>query len=94
LRRPFSNPTAGARPLVERLDIVIVDAVEHVGGPRLRIDLVEARRPDQRVHHGGALAAAVGAGEQPGLAAERDAASARSAALLVRHRCGRRRGSA
>jgi len=53
---------------------VIVDAGEHVGEPGLRIDVVEPRSLDQRVHHGGALAAAIGAGEQPGLASERDAA--------------------
>ena len=42
--------------------------------PGLRIDVVELGGLDQRVHHGGALAAAIGAGEQPRLAAERDAA--------------------
>ena len=53
---------------------MIVDAREHVGEPRLRIDVVEPRSLDQRVHHGGTFAAAIGAGEQPRLAAERDAA--------------------
>src|SRR5260221_310848 len=60
--------------LIDLADAVIVDAREHVGKPRLRIDIVEARGLDQRVHHGGALAAAIGAGEQPRLAAERDTA--------------------
>jgi hypothetical protein len=44
---------------------MVVDAGEHVGEPGLRIDVVEARGLDQRVHHGGALAAAIGAREQP-----------------------------
>jgi hypothetical protein len=42
----------------------MVDASEHAGEPGLRIDVVEPRRLDQRVHHGSALSAAVGAGEQ------------------------------
>jgi hypothetical protein len=54
------------------VDGVIVDAGEHVGEPSLRVDVVEPRGLDQRVHHGGALAAAIGAGEQPRLAAERN----------------------
>jgi hypothetical protein len=41
----------------------------------------EPRGLDQRVHDGGALAAAIGAGEQPGLAAERSASSAASIAI-------------
>ena len=44
---------------------MIVDAGEHVGEPGLRIDVVEPGGLDQRVHDGRALAAAVGAGEQP-----------------------------
>jgi hypothetical protein len=56
------------------LNAAIVDAGEYVGEPSLRIDVVELGGLDQRVHHGGALAAAVGAGEQPRLAAKRDAA--------------------
>ena len=55
--------------------VVIVGAGEHVSEPSLRIDIVEPRGLDQRIRHGGAPAAAIGAGEQPGLAAERDATS-------------------
>jgi hypothetical protein len=36
------------------------DAGEDVGEPSLRLDVVEPGGPDQRVHHGGALAAAIG----------------------------------
>ena len=53
---------------------MVGDAGEHVGEPGLRIDVVELGGDDQAVDDGGALAAAVGAGEQPCLAAERDAA--------------------
>ena len=53
---------------------MVVDPREHVGEPGLWVDVVEARGLDQCVHHSGALAAAIGAGEQPGLAAERNAA--------------------
>jgi hypothetical protein len=59
--------------LVEPVDGVIVDAGEHVGEPGLRIDAVEVGGLDQRVHHGGALAAAVGACEQPRLVGKADA---------------------
>jgi hypothetical protein len=41
---------------------VIVDAGEDIGEPGLRIDVVQLRGLDQRVHHGGTLAAAVGRG--------------------------------
>ena len=60
--------------LIEIADAVLVDAGQHVGQPGLRIDIVQARRLDQRVHEGGPLAAPVGAGKQPGLAPERDPA--------------------
>lgn len=53
---------------------MVSDAGEHVGEPGLRVDIVEAGGLDQRVKDGGALTAAVRAAEQPGLAAERDAA--------------------
>ena len=49
---------------------MIGDAGEHVGEPGLRIDVVELGSFDQRVQRSGALAAAIGAGEQPGPAAE------------------------
>ena len=53
---------------------MIGDAGEHVGEPGLRIDVVELGGLDQRVDRRGALAAAIGAGEQPVLAAQGDAA--------------------
>src|SRR5262249_55372643 len=58
----------------ELLDVVLVDAGEHVGEPSLRIDVVEPRGLDQGVHHGGTFTAAVGASEQPRLAPERNTA--------------------
>jgi hypothetical protein len=51
--------------LFKPVDGVIIDAREHVGEPGLRVDFVEPRYLDQRVYHSGALAAAVGSGEQP-----------------------------
>jgi hypothetical protein len=48
--------------------------VEDIGEPGLRIDAVESGGADQAVHDGGMLAAAIGSGEQPGLAAKSDAA--------------------
>ena len=53
---------------------MIVDPTEQVGEPGLRIEAVELGGLDQREHRSGAFAAAVGAGEQPSLAADRDAA--------------------
>src|SRR3546814_8615760 len=50
------------------------DAREDIGQPRLRIDIVEPGRLDQRVEHGRALSAAVGTAEQPCLAAKRHTA--------------------
>ena len=44
-------------------DLVIGDAGEHIGEPGLRIDLIEPCRLNERQHEGGALAAAIGAGE-------------------------------
>ena len=44
------------------------DAREGIGQPSLRIDVVEPGGLDQRVEHGGALSAAIGAAEQPCLA--------------------------
>ena len=41
------------------------DALEHIGQPGLRVDLIELGGPDQRVEDGGALAAAIRATEQP-----------------------------
>jgi hypothetical protein len=53
---------------------VIVDPAQDVGEPSLRIEVVEFRRADQGVHRRGALATAIGAGEQPSLAPEGDTA--------------------
>ena len=47
-----------------------VDARQNVGEPRLRIDAVHFGGDDEAVRGGGALAAAVGAAEQPRLPAE------------------------
>ena len=41
------------------------DAGKHIGEPSLRVDVVELGGGDEGVHRRGALAAAVGAGEQP-----------------------------
>ncbi len=49
----------------------------------VRFDVVELCSLNQREHDRGAFAAAIGAGEQPCLATERDAAQRRSAALLL-----------
>ena len=48
--------------LIERLDIMILSATEHIGEPGLGIDVVAACSLYQCVRHCGALAAAVGAG--------------------------------
>ena len=46
------------------------DAVEDVGQPSLRVDAFELGRADQGVHHSSPRAAAIGTGEEPGLASE------------------------
>src|SRR4051812_7308128 len=50
------------------------DAGEDVGQPSLGIDVVKLCGDDETVQDGGTLAAAIGAGEQPGLAAQGQAA--------------------
>lgn len=50
------------------------DARERVGEPGLKIDVVHLGRDDQAGHGSGALAATVGAGEQPGFPAQSNAA--------------------
>jgi hypothetical protein len=45
---------------------MIVDSAEHVSKPNLRVDIVQLGGPDQGEHRGGALAAPIGAGEEPG----------------------------
>ena len=52
----------------------ISDAGEDVGEPGLRIDVVQLGRGDQAVQDRGALAAAIGASEQPRLPPQGDAA--------------------
>ncbi len=49
---------------------MIVDPGQHVGEPRLRIEVVEPGGLNEREHDRGALAAAIGAGEQPRLSAK------------------------
>ena len=71
--QPAGRPVPGQQ-LVEPGGGVIGDAGEDVGEPGLRVDVVELGGDDQGVHEGGALTAAIGAGEEPGLAAEGDAA--------------------
>jgi len=44
---------------------MVCDAGEDIGEPGLRIDIAQFGGADQRVHDGGALAAAIGAAEQP-----------------------------
>jgi hypothetical protein len=47
------------------MDRVLGDASQHIGEPGLRIDVIHFGLDDQTVHGSGALAAAIGAGEQP-----------------------------
>ena len=56
------------------MDSVVIDARKHVGEPGLRIDVVEFGGHDQGRHDGGTLGTAIGAGEQPGFAAQGKAA--------------------
>lgn len=53
---------------------MVGDACEHVGEIVLRVDAVELGAFDQRVHRCGPSAAGIGAGEEPVLAADGDAA--------------------
>ena len=46
------------------------DADENIGEPGLRVDVVELGGADERVHHSRPLAAAIGAGEEPGSSPE------------------------
>jgi hypothetical protein len=52
---------------------VIGDTREHVGEPGARIDVVQVRGGDQRIHRGRSLAAPIRTTEQPRLATEGDA---------------------
>ena len=49
-------------------------AIEDVGEPGLGVDVVELGGTHEGVHHRRPLAAAIEAGEEPGLASERDRA--------------------
>ena len=53
---------------------MIGDPAQDVCEPGLRIDVIQLSRHDQRAHHGRALTTAIGTGEEPRLATERDAA--------------------
>src|SRR5438132_13038330 len=58
--------------LIEPRSRMVGDAAQPLGEPGLRIDAAALGRLDQREHRRGALAASVGTGEQPGLAADRN----------------------
>ena len=51
---------------------VIGNVAQHVGEPSLRIDVVHLGGDDQAVHERRPLTTAIGAGEQPVLAADRN----------------------
>ena len=70
---PFGLPVPGEE-FVQAVLRLLGDAGEDVGEPGLGVDVVELRGADESVHHRRPLAAAIGAGEEPGLASERDAA--------------------
>jgi hypothetical protein len=70
-RRLLSRPVPWQQ-FVDAIGGVIGDAGEHVSEPGLGIDVVESGGGDQAVDDGGAVATTIGAGEQPGLAAERN----------------------
>ena len=67
----------------DAVDRVVGDAGEHVAQPGLRIEAVELGGLDQRVDGRGALAAGVGAGEQPVLPAEGDGADRPLGGIVV-----------
>jgi hypothetical protein len=70
LMPPVYDAPAPARPVPRQQrgkagDFVIVDAGKHISEPGLRIDAIQARGLNQRVHHRCPLAAAVRTAEQP-----------------------------
>ena len=69
--------------LVDAVDRMVGDALEHVAQVRLGIEAVELGRLHQAVDRRGALAARVGAGEQVVLAAEGDAAQRALGGVVV-----------
>ena len=62
---------------------MVGDAVDGVAQPGFGIDLVELGGFDEAVDRGGAVAALVGAGEQPVLAADGDAAQRAFGGVVV-----------
>ena len=56
--------------LIDPVDLVIGDAVEHIGQPGLRVDTVKLGGFDQGVGYGGGFAAAFGSDEQVVFAAQ------------------------
>ena len=70
---PFDLPMPGEKfvqPGLRHLG----DAIEDVGEPGLRVDVVELCGADERVHDSGPHAAAIRPGEEPRFASETDAA--------------------
>ncbi len=65
----LSTPVPG-KQLVDAAGGMFGDTGEDVSQPGLWIDVVQLGRDDEAVEDAGALAAAVGAGKQPGLSAE------------------------
>lgn len=63
---------------------VIGDSTEHVCEPKLWIDIIELGGLDQCVHGRGALATTLGAGEEPGFAAQCNAAQRALCRILLR----------
>ena len=70
---PFRLPIPGEK-LVQLGLWQVGDTVEDVGEPSLRVDVVELRGADERVHHRRPYAAAIRPGEEPRFASETDAA--------------------
>jgi hypothetical protein len=73
--RRFGTAWQGLSPVpgqkfIQPVESKVVDAREHVGKPGLRVDIVELGRHDQGRQDGSTLGTTIGAGEQPGLAAQ------------------------
>jgi len=56
---------------IELGDRLVVDPVEHVGEPCLRVDLIELRSANQSVHDGSPFSPTFGASEEPRLSSKR-----------------------
>jgi len=63
---------------------MIGDASEHVGEPGTRADTGELRRDERRIDRRGALAAAVGPGEQPSLPSESNTSQSALGGVVAR----------